>query len=253
MTSQTLVLAAQLTAQCASHAAVQSPQWLQAIQATGGIATTVGVLTALYIAAIREPKKDAAERREHLAQINALHSAERERVAAQSRKVLPSCSRTPMFGDSWWTVKIDNASNAEVTILGVDIAALDANGSVVPDGCRPATNTMSVEEAFDRSVRAALSDVSRDGIEHQLVPAFRHTVRDALIGHIVNDWPRRLPPNQHAVMAYTTADPSYKLRITIGYEDKAGYQWLRTDTSQPRRADEDPPSGTGAATMKELR
>lgn len=239
MNSHPLLLADQLSAQFATHAAAQSPAWLQAIQATGGIATTVGVLTALYIAAIREPRKDAAERREHQAQLNALHAAERERVAAQSRKVLPSCSRTPMFGDAWWTVKIDNASNAEVTILNVDIAALDANGFEVPDGCRPASNTMSVEEAFDRSVRAAMSDVSRDGFEHQLVPAFKHTVHDALIGHIVNEWPRCLPPNQHAVMAYTTTDPRHKLRITIGYEDAAGYRWVRTDTSQPRRAEED--------------
>jgi hypothetical protein len=240
MNNHPLLLADQLSAQFATHAATQSPAWLQAIQATGGIATTVGVLTALYIAAIREPRKDAAERREHMAQLNALHNAEKDRIAAQSRKVLPTCARTPMFGDSWWTVKIDNASNAEVTILSVDIAALDAKGAEVPNGCRPASNTMSVEDAFDRSVRAALADMSRDGFEHQLVPTFRHTVHEALIGHIVNQWPRRLPPSQHAVMAYTTAHPSYTVRVTIGYEDSAGYQWVRTDTSQPRRAEEDP-------------
>jgi hypothetical protein len=39
-------------------------------------------------------------------------------------------------------------------------------------------------------------------------------------------------------MAYTTTDPSYDLRITIDYEDQDGYQWRRTDTSQPTRADQ---------------
>jgi len=37
-------------------------------------------------------------------------------------------------------------------------------------------------------------------------------------------------------MAYTTTDPSYDLRITVDYEDQDGYQWRRTDTSQPTRA-----------------
>ena len=55
--------------------------------------------------------------------------------------------------------------------------------------------------------------------------------------HFVDEWPRTLPPNQHAVMAYTTTDPNYLLRITIDYEDEAGFQWRRTDTDQPRRTD----------------
>jgi hypothetical protein len=38
-------------------------------------------------------------------------------------------------------------------------------------------------------------------------------------------------------MAYTTTDPNYVLRITIDYEDEAGFQWQRTDTDQPTRMD----------------
>jgi hypothetical protein len=45
-----------------------------------------------------------------------------------------------------------------------------------------------------------------------------------------------LAPNQNAVLAYTTTDPNYRLRITIDYEDEAGYRWHRTDTSQPKDA-----------------
>jgi hypothetical protein len=46
-------------------------------------------------------------------------------------------------------------------------------------------------------------------------------------------WQRTLPPNQATVMAYTTTEPDYTLRVTIEYEDETGYQWRRTNTSQP--------------------
>jgi hypothetical protein len=209
----------------------QPPLWLQVAQAVAAVATTVGVLVALYVAVVREPRKAAAERKHHVAQMNALHRAERERIAAQARKVVPSCTRTPMFGDEWWAVRIDNASNALTTIIAVDVAALDASGSEVPRGCRQADNTLRVNQAFDRSIHEALSG----SVDRRLEPAFKHAIRDALTGHIVKEWPRTLPPNQHAVMAYTTTDPEYQLCVTIDYEDEAGYLWRRTDTSQPRR------------------
>ena len=209
----------------------QPHEWLQVAQATGAIATTIGVLIALYIAVIREPRKAAEEHRHHVAQLDALHRAEKERVAAQARKVVPSCVRTPMFGDSWWIVRIDNASNALATIVAVAVTAVDTNGVEIPGGCSQATNTMPVDEVVERSMRAALSGSFGEGL-----PEFTQALRDAMIGHFVSEWPRTLPPNQHAVMAYITTDPKYQLRTTIDYEDEAGYQWRRTDTSQPRRA-----------------
>ena len=36
-------------------------------------------------------------------------------------------------------------------------------------------------------------------------------------------------------MAYTATEPDYTLRVTIEYEDETGYQWRRTNTSQPKR------------------
>ena len=163
MTDHALMLVGRIAAQGPSPTVSLPPHWLSVAQATGAVATTIGVLIALYIAAIREPRKDAAERRHHAAQIDALHRAEKERVAAQARKVVPSCVRTPMFGDSWWTVRIDNASNAMTTLLAVEVTALDTNGFEVTGGCRQANNTMSVDRVFDRSIRAALSDMSQSG------------------------------------------------------------------------------------------
>jgi uncharacterized protein YndB with AHSA1/START domain len=86
--------------------------------------------------------------------------------------------------------------------------------------------------------------MSQSGFERQLVPVFKYAIRDAMVGHFVSEWPHTVPPNQHAVMAYTTTDPNHTLRITIDYEDEAGYQWQRTNASQPRRTDEEAPIGS---------
>jgi hypothetical protein len=47
-----------------------------------------------------------------------------------------------MFGDSWWTVRIDNPTNAVTTILAVDVKAVDTKVIDITDGCRRANNTM---------------------------------------------------------------------------------------------------------------
>ena len=147
-----------------------------------------------------------------------------------------------MFGDSWWTVRIDNASNVVTTILAVDVKAIDGNGNEIPDGCCQANNTLPVDQAFDRSIRAALSG-SQHRCSHS-TEAFRKAVRDAVVGHFVEGWQRTLTPNQHAVMAYTPANPNYKLHVTIRYQDEAGYHWLRSETGQPMCAYQGPPSIT---------
>jgi hypothetical protein len=257
VTNDAAVFVGHITAQGTSDSVNQLPLWLQETQAIAAVATTIGVLIALYVAVIREPRKAAEERRRHKAQIDALRRVRRKRVAAQARKVVPSCVRTPMFGDSWWTVRIENTSNAVTTILAVDVEAIDANGIEVPDGCKPANNTMPVDQAFDRSVLAALSGSSAGGFEQssfgemtfagawrqqssRLPPALKQALRDALVGHFATAWQRTLPPNQHAVMAYITTQPDYTLRVTIEYEDETGFLWRRTDTSQPKLIGKEP-------------
>jgi hypothetical protein len=41
-----------------------------------------------------------------------------------------------MFGDSWWTVGIDNPTNAVTTILAVDVKTADINVIAITDVCR---------------------------------------------------------------------------------------------------------------------
>ena len=178
--------------------------WLQGTQAIAAVATTISVMIALYVALIREPRKAAEERRRHQAQVDALRRAARKRVAAQARKVVPSWVRAPMFGDMWWTVRIDNTSNAVTTILAIDVAAIDADGIRVPDGCRQARNTMPVDQALDRSIRAALSGGGSEGSQHgtRLSPALKHAVQNALVGHLahrVGAHPAPEPPHRDGV------------------------------------------------------
>lgn len=71
MTNDTLVFAGRITAQDTSDVANQLPLWLQEIQAVAAIATIIGVLIALYVAVVREPRKAAEEGKRHKAQIDA--------------------------------------------------------------------------------------------------------------------------------------------------------------------------------------
>jgi hypothetical protein len=231
VTNHDLLSVARISAQGTSDVVNQTSLWLQEIQAIAAVATTIGVLIALYVAAIREPRKAATESRRHEAQMDALRRAHRKRVTAQARKVIPSCVRTPMFGGSWWTVGVDNASNAVTTILDVEVKAIDTNGLEVPDGCEQVDNTTTLDQVFDRSILAAMSGSLDGGLQP---PPVKQALRDALIGHFATEWQRVLPPHQHTVMAYTTTRPHYTLSVTIDYEDEAGYQWRRTGTSQPR-------------------
>ena len=65
-------------------------------------------------------------------------------------------------------------------------------------------------------------------------------------GQLSGRCPRGLPSVTHRRSKYlNSTDPTCKLRITIDYEDEVGYQWRRTDTSQPRRTDDAPQRGTG--------
>ncbi|HTX98024.1 MAG TPA: hypothetical protein VME67_26270 [Mycobacterium sp.] len=242
MTNDALVSVGRITAQGTSDVVNQLPLWVQEIQAVAAVATTIGVLIALYVAIVREPRKAAEERKHHKARFDALRRAQGKRVAAQARKVFPSSIRTPMFGDSWWTVRIDNTSNAVTTILAVEVKAIDTKGFEVPDGCEQANNTVPLDQAFDRSILAALSTFTGASEQRSslLPPTFKQALRDALVGHFATAWDRTLSPNQHAVMAYRTTKPDYTLRVTVDYEDQAGYQRRRTDSSQPERISTEP-------------
>jgi hypothetical protein len=57
VTSDASVLVGRITAQGTSNAGDRLALWLQGTQAIAAIATTLGVLIALYVAVVREPRK----------------------------------------------------------------------------------------------------------------------------------------------------------------------------------------------------
>jgi hypothetical protein len=238
MTNHALAFANSVTAQCGSPSLSASPTWLQMTQAASAIATTVGVLIALYIALVREPRQAFEAHKHHVARMGELRRIKSERFGAQARKLVPSCVRTPMLGAASWAVRIDNSSNKAVTILKVAVAAVDPDGVEVPDCCRQVDHTTSVDPDASQSIRLALSESLEPGLGRSFTGAIGQAIRDAVAVHFVHRWPRTLPPNHHAVMCYATTDPSYNLRVTIDYEDEAGFRWRRTDGGQPLRTDD---------------
>ena len=80
MTNGALVFVGHIAAQGTSDSVNQLPLWLQETQAIAAVATIIGVLIALYVAVVREPRKAGEERRRHKAQIDALRRASRGNV-----------------------------------------------------------------------------------------------------------------------------------------------------------------------------
>jgi hypothetical protein len=260
------------------------PAWLQI---TTSISTTVGVLIALYVAVWREPRKALRERddREKQAiedrnryndQMETLQRADDDRIKAQARKIVPSINRADMFGENLWMARVNNLSNGAVSVLGVRVLALDADGNEVEGGCRQANNQVQIGQGIERiiteSLRGAVSGamqsdpmqminqmmgglppgVQRVGpnlgnmnrqqmdrfISQRLGGDFSARLREAMAGELATEWMTTLTPNQQSVMAFKATSADFRLQISIEFEDEAGYRWERSDSTQPRQISE---------------
>jgi len=56
---------------------MSDPTWYVVVQSAASVATTIGVLTALYVAVVREPRKADEERKRREVEMEALKRAER--------------------------------------------------------------------------------------------------------------------------------------------------------------------------------
>ena len=119
----------------------QVPAWLQIATS---IAMTVGVLVALGVVVIWEPRKAREDRRRYDAQMAALQRAEDDRIAAQARKVVPSVNRADIFGQNVWIARVNNTSNGVITDLVVAVTAVDGDGKDVAGGFRQANNELDI-------------------------------------------------------------------------------------------------------------
>lgn len=248
----------------------QIPMWLAITQS---VATTGGVLLALWAALWREPKKAREDRRRYDDQMATLQRAENDRIAAQARKVVPSVNRADMFGENLWMVRVNNLSNGAVSLLDVRVAAFDAEGNEVENGCRQANNEVQIGQGIERiimeSLRGGLSGAMQSEpmqminqmlgqtgigrtsphlttmnrqqmdrfITQRLGADFGERLREAMAGELATEWMKTLTPNQNTVMAFKAESADYTLRVFIEFEDEAGYRWERNDNSQPRKID----------------
>jgi hypothetical protein len=245
----------------------QVPLWLQI---TTSVATTVGVLIALYVAVWREPRRAridreqravqlAEDRRRYEAQMAALQRAEDDRIIAQARKIVPAIFPAELFGENMWTVKVSNTSTGVVTNVDVSVTAVDANGNEIPGGCRQANDQVMIGDAFRRLISDALAgaatgalgasplgvfgsragrmnaDQLRGIIDQRLGPGVSERFRDAMLGQLAHEWMSTLTPGQFAVMAIQTTGRNVRLRVVVEFEDEAGYRWRRPDDGQPIR------------------
>ncbi|OCW85118.1 hypothetical protein A8M60_07285 [Nocardia farcinica] len=245
------------------------PEWLAITQSAatigGVIATTTGVVVALWVA-LSNAEKNREEREDRGRQLAMLQKAEDDRVAAQARRVIPAVSVASVFGPDMWTVKVANHSTAPVIELDVTVEATDAEGNVVPDGCK--ASQMGVQEAFRKAIEDAMAggiDASlgrvalptgalggfggvgggRGGslgsmLSKQAAPQVSSAVQEAITGQLTREWPNTLTPEQTAVMAFTTTSSNATgLRATMTFTDEAGYRWSRTDNETPRLVTDD--------------
>jgi hypothetical protein len=258
----------------------QVPAWLEI---TGTVATTIGVLAALYVAIWREPRKAREERQlrdeearedrmRYADQMAALQRAEDDRIAAQARKVVPSVNKTEMFGENVWIARVNNSSTGAIIGLEVVVAENDGEGNRVTDSAVQANSQVDIAGGMERIVSDAMSgalagvfnsnpmaqmmqlagtnqvgagrpDIAR-AMNRQIGPEVMQRLQEAMTGQLMAEWPTTLGPNETAIMAFQTTTPNGQLRIAIHYEDEAGYRWDRADNGQPQLVSDAEGQGT---------
>jgi len=143
----------------------QIPAWLEI---TTSVASTVGVLAALYVAVWREPRKARADREaqntqatedrnRYNDQMAALQRAEDDRIAAQARKIVPEIASGDRFGENIWLAHIQNASTGVINDLRVAVTAYDDQGVEVADGVQKATGQLDISGAMEKIISDAVS------------------------------------------------------------------------------------------------
>lgn len=246
------------------------PDWLQILVAGGSALSSIGVLVALatFFVQLRKNRQERADRDKQLAE---LQRAEKDRIAAQARKVVPEIAKSVLFGnDDIWMAHVQNASAGAINNLKVVVAAFDGNNQEVPDGFVKATGKLDISGSFQRIISDAFSgsiggalggrlggamdpnpfagllgqqfapqNQYRDMLAQQITPQVSKAIQQAMLGQMQKDWPPSLGPNASVTVAYRVTRPDLRLQIGIGFEDEAGYEWERVNQNQPTLVERD--------------
>ncbi len=259
----------------------QAPQVPVELLITQSVATTIGVLIALAVAVLtyvkmrqdrkRDDERAREDRDRYETQLATLQRAERDRIEAQARRIVPTTFPAEMFGPNVWTVRVVNSSSAPITELGVQVVAFDADGKEVENGLTK-SSAVGLDQAIERMVRpiirsamnagmgsiqmsgpglsgpiAAAMGARADQAANAAAPQMSARVREALTGSMVSVWPRTLIPEQPAIMTFEAAAGVVDLGVLIQFTDEAGYRWMRTDETMPQQIHDDtPPAENGS-------
>ncbi|TWS20212.1 hypothetical protein FK529_08845 [Tsukamurella asaccharolytica] len=259
----------------------QAPQVPVELLITQSVATTIGVLIALAVAVLtyvkmrqdrkRDDERAREDRDRYETQLATLQRAERDRIEAQARRIVPTVFPAEMFGPNVWTVRVVNSSSAPITELGVQVVAFDADGKEVENGLTK-SSAVGLDQAIERMVRpiirsamnagmgsiqmsgpglsgpiAAAMGARADQAANAAAPQMSARVREAVTGSMVSVWPRTLIPEQPAIMTFEAAAGVVDLGVLIQFTDEAGYRWMRTDETMPQQIHDDtPPAENGS-------
>jgi hypothetical protein len=146
-----------------------------------------------------------------------------------------------ILGQGVWRVQVFNHSAGPITRLNVNVSAVDANGSPV-DGVRRSRDVISMDEVFSRIIGDGFAGgfgriigqgparMLGNAVASQARPAFN----DALVGHVADEFPSGLAPNQSAVLLYVLPLGATPVVVTE-FNDEAGVPWSRTNDEDPQR------------------
>jgi hypothetical protein len=232
------------------------PDWLQVAVACASVLGSISVVVAVATFWFQW-RKSEQERIDRKSELAALQKAERDRIAAQARRILPEITRSAFFGENVWLGHIQNSSTGAISELRVVVHAVDNDGNQVADGFRKATGELDISGGLHRIVSEALSgslggafgsnsmtrmlagQLPRNALVSQIAPEVSRQLQVGLMGQLQKDWPSSLGPGQSTSVAYRAARPDLQLHIGIRFEDEAGYEWDRVNQNQPTRVEED--------------
>lgn len=236
------------------------PDWLQVAVAWASVLGSIGVVVAVAAFWVQW-FRSKQERTDRTLELATLQKAEKDRIAAQARRIVPEITKSAFFGENIWLGHIRNNSTGAISSLRVVVTAVDNDGKEVSDGFGKATGELNisgalsrvVHDAFSGSLGGGLSSTGiagmlgplsaqgqyRDMLAQQIAPEVSRQLQIGLMGQMQKDWPSSLGPNQQTSVAYRTTRPDLQLHIGIRFEDEAGYEWNRINQDQPTLAKAD--------------
>jgi hypothetical protein len=166
----------------------------------------------------------------------------RSNKADQARRLMSYRTSVSIVGSGVWRVQVVNHSQGPITCLDVNVAAVDADGHEV-EGVQRSRDVISMDEVFSRIIGQGIAGgfapmlgqgparIIGGAMASQTRPAFN----DALVGHVADEFPSGLAPEQSAVLLYVL--PAHTIPVVmVRFVDEMGTAWSRVNDEEPQRS-----------------